>query len=391
MENIKNKDEKTCYGCSACKQICPQKCIDMVENERGFLIPIIDEKKCTKCGVCKIVCDNVNNESGNKVRKCFMAIINDKNILRNSTSGGIFSTFANYVLENNGAVYGCSWESLEAKHIRVQSEKELFKIRKSKYIQSDINNSFIRAKKDLLDNKMVLFSGTGCQISGLLAYLGRNYDNLITIEVACHGVPSPGLFREYIKYMEKKEKRKILNFEFRNKVKHKTGEHYMFEIMYDDGIKKYFYANEDPYYNSFLEGKILRKTCYNCKFKGNLRKSDITLSDFWGVEKVDRRFPAYNGVSAIIINTTKGEDLYNKINNTIKCKEIEFDDVVLENKSLIQGPKYELVVEYRLDDSGLFEKLSPNKSLKKFLKNKMPGNLKYFLKRMKWESLWRKF
>ena len=382
MKSVSDKNENQCYGCGLCAQICPKHCIKMVQDNRGFLVPEVDESKCIDCGACLKKCPYNQFEEFNSIKKCYAAITKDNEIIKQSTSGGIFFEISKKCLEKNGVVYGVGWNSLHINYLRITSVKELEKIMTSKYIQSEIKNTYIEVKQDLDSNKQVIFSGTACQISGLYSYLSKKYDNLLTIEVACHGVPSIGLFEKYIKWLENNANKKVVKYKFRNKNKHKTGEHYQLKIVYDDGTTEYRYSNEDPYYASFLAGKTLRKTCYSCMFKGSKRISDITLCDFWGIEKFDKKFPAYNGSSAVIINTNKGLDLFNSIKNNLLIKETTFQYICKKNTSLISSVSLDKSINYDIDDKQLIEKLVPKKCLKNRLKNIIPDKLKYFIKRL---------
>ena len=384
MASIGKVREKKCCGCGACFQICPKGAITMIENSRGFLVPKIDEDKCISCGLCLSVCPEINNLNFNKVLSAHAAISKDKDNLNISTSGGIFFHICRHILNNGGIVYGCAWNSkLSVEHIRVDNLEDLKKLHQSKYIQSNNNNTYLNVKNDLNAKKTVVYSGTACQIAGLKLFLKNDYDNLFTVEVICHGVPSPGLFRKYIQWLEKKYNKKIIKYSFRNKEKHKTGEHYMFSIIFEDHSKKFFYVNEDPYYSSFLSDKILRKCCYSCKYKSKDRISDFTLGDFWGIERYLKKFPARNGVSAVMINSDKAEKLFDQIKCDLVSQKVDIEYVFKGNKSLENSASVNNLVEYDLSDEELFNKLKPKFSFYNKLKNIMPGSLKYILKRLK--------
>ena len=384
MANIGKVEEENCCGCGACFQICPKGAITMVENNRGFLVPKIDEKKCISCGLCLSVCPEINKSDFNKVLSAYAAISKDKDNLNASTSGGIFFHICKYVLSNNGIVYGCAWNNkINVEHVRIDTLEDLKRLYQSKYIQSNNTNSYLKVKSDLNAKKLVIYSGTACQIAGLRLFLKKDYDNLFTVEVICHGVPSPGLFREYIYWLEKKFKKKIIKYAFRNKEKHKSGEHYMLSITFEDFSKKFIYANEDPYYSSFLNDKTLRKCCYSCKYKLKNRISDFTLGDFWGAEKYLKKFPAQNGVSAIMINSTKAEKLFNQIKNDLIFQKVDIDYVFKGNKSLENSASANNLFDYDLNDIRLFDKLKQKFSVYNKLKNIIPDKLKYTLKRLK--------
>lgn len=213
-------------------------------------------------------------------------------------------------------------------------------------------------------------------------FLGKEYENLYTVEIACHGVPSQGLYKKYRLWLENNKGKKIKQFSFRNKEKHKTGEHYMFSVLWEDNVKEFFFSNEDPYYDSFLNEKILRKTCYECKFKNKDRISDITLADFWGIERKYKKFPAQNGVSAVLINSSKGMKIFSEIGKELSIQEVEIEDIYIGNKSLIKSAKISNMMDYSITDIEM-DDIKPKFSIKKKIKNIVPNKMKYYLKRLK--------
>lgn len=383
MKNVNDKSEKKCVGCGACMQSCPKKCITMIENNRGFLTPKVDEEECIQCGLCLKKCPIEVDIQLNKPEKGYAAISNDEKAIKQSTSGGVFYVLAKYILKNEWSVYGAVWsEDGLVQHIKANEIDDLDKMRQSKYIQSNINNTYQEAKDDLKDGKIVLFSGTACQIAGLRVFLGKEYENLYTVEIACHGVPSQGLYKKYRLWLENNKGKKIKQFSFRNKEKHKTGEHYMFSVLWEDNVKEFFFSNEDPYYDSFLNEKILRKTCYECKFKNKDRISDITLADFWGIERKYKKFPAQNGVSAVLINSSKGMKIFSEIGKELSIQEVEIEDIYIGNKSLIKSAKISNMMDYSITDIEM-DDIKPKFSIKKKIKNIVPNKMKYYLKRLK--------
>ena len=209
--------KKECTGCAACVQACPKSCIKMSMDRNGFFYPEIDATTCVNCGRCQRICPN--NIAQNKYNADFyMGWHKDLNVLKRSSSGGAFTAIADYILDNGGVVYGASFDKTTRKvsHVAISSSTQLDEIRLSKYYQSSIGNAYKHVKEDL-NNKMVLFSGTACQIAGLYAYLGSKPDNLLTVDVLCHGVTSIKVIDKYISCKEKKYKKKIINFKFRLK------------------------------------------------------------------------------------------------------------------------------------------------------------------------------
>lgn len=386
MNNINVTIEDSCAGCGACAAICPKQCISMLENERGFFTPIVETAKCINCGMCRKACPELNSTDVRSVKKTYAAVIKDGKMLKRSTSGGMFGCMASLILKNGGIVYGCSWKSdFSAQHIKVDKIEDLYKIQQSKYVQSEVHQCFPDVKASLDDGKCVMFSGTACQIAGLYHYLNKEYSNLITVEVACHGVPSVGLFKKYISWIESKNNEKLISFQFRTKTKHKKGEHYMFCYTLSNGRVKYHYSNEDPYYGSFLEGRTLRDTCYHCKYKGEARIADILLCDFWGIEKEHPKFPAKYGTSAIVLYSEKGIKLFERICPIIIFEESDFNRIASHNKSLVQSAicdKKQRLQDINIDSDILFEELKPSVSIISRVKNILPESIKYFLKRI---------
>lgn len=312
---VDNKNEFECSGCTTCLNICPVNAITMKANKEGFLYPNVDEKKCINCGLCYKACPfsgkwYENNKNNEPIVYAFKN--NDNDTREKSTSGGFFSILAEYVISNKGVVYGASLENLVVKHIRVNNIHDISKLRGSKYVQSELNTIFKQVKKDLDSKKMVLFSGTPCQIAGLKAFLKKSYDNLITVDIVCHGVPSSRVFNDHILMIEKKYNKKVDNYRFRSKVKgwHEHTEAVLFE-------KENFEVYKDKYIQSFkflyAEHSIIRKSCTNCKFSNLKRVSDITLGDFWGIEKYYKKFDDNKGISLILINSAKGKETFNNV------------------------------------------------------------------------------
>ena len=338
MNDISILNKKNCTGCRMCEQLCPAKAIRMIENEEGFIEPYIDKEKCIKCGLCSSKCPQLNEVKSYyklKEAKPYAAKNKDEEEQMKSTSGGIFSVIANYVLENEGIVYGAAFnEKFEVEHIGIESKKDLHNLRGSKYVQSDTKNTYKDVKTNLEKGKMVLFSGTPCQVAGLNNYLERYYKNLITIDIVCHGVPSQKIFKKYIEWLEKNNKSKIKEYSFRDKQKFPWGGAIGATISFESGKKKYINSSLDPYYKSFLNAVNYRNVCYNCKYANYNRVGDITLMDYWGVEKIYPEFMDEKGVSAILINTEKGQNIINILKEKLYMIETSVDLIAKKNQNL---------------------------------------------------------
>lgn len=379
--------ENNCCGCGSCVQSCPKYCISMQENERGFLLPTVDKSLCVNCGLCVSSCPEKEQPEFYSVKKAFAAVAKDMPLLKKSTSGGVFGLLSLAVLKQGGVVYGCAWgDNFKAEHIRIDSAEDLHLIQQSKYLQSDTGKTFAFVKKDLLNDIKVLYSGTACQIAGLRKFLKKNYNNLITLEVACHGVPSPGLFRKYIEWIEQNTGKKVSDYQFRNKEKHRKGEHYKYCVTFDDESKKYGFSWEDAYYGSFLKGRTLRRTCYNCKYKNNERVADVMLSDYWGIEREHKDFPAQNGASAVVLCSDSAMDLFNSIKDALIFKETTFEQIIKHNHSLVQSSSVDENLQIKTintDLNDLFTSLKPKFDIKVRVKNLVPEKLKYFMKTLR--------
>lgn len=391
VENTKNIDlnnkHYNCTGCRACEQICPSGAIKMKEDDEGFIIPKVDKTKCTNCGLCVKICPQLNILNiKNTNQQVIAAKSKNDEIRAKSSSGGIFSILANYVIENGGIVYGAKFDKdLNLIQKGVYDKKELDALRGSKYIQSDTLNTYKEVKQNLINKKMVLYVGTPCQIAGLKSFIGVEYDNLITIDLICHGVPSQKLFSKYIKWIENKEKSKVLSYEFRNK--EKSGWGLTLKISFSDGKNKYINSNLDPYYKSFTESKTYRECCYSCKYANTNRVGDITIGDFWGIDKEIPEFYDDKGVSVIIINTNKGKEYFDKIGDNLLINNSTIEQVRKYNNNLNNPSQRNNIrnTSYLNLDNFNFEKYCKKNLLfkmepKDMLKNMIPYKVKKILK-----------
>ena len=260
--------------------------------------------------------------------------LNDK-IRLESSSGAVFSCLADYVIENQGIVYGVvmSEDCYFAEYKGITCKEEISKLRGSKYLQAKIGKTYREVKKNLMDGKLVLFSGTGCQINGLKYFLAENYDNLICVDVICHGVPSPALWKKYVRFQEERNRGKLVNINFRCKDKNwqEFGMKEMISLFSKKKIKqKYISKDVDSYMQMFLCNYCLRPSCYECVAK-NEKLSDITLADFWGIDTVLPGFNDKKGTSLLLIRTEKGKKFFNNIREQIRYKEVSYEDGVKKN------------------------------------------------------------
>lgn len=270
---IKITDKQNCCGCSACKSICPKHCITMQEDEEGFLYPQIDLDICIDCKLCEKVCPVQNILQGKGIESIYTICSKDRENLIESASGGSFIPLAEYVIDKGGVVFGAAYDNnMLLKHQYAESKHEIKKFRGSKYIQSDIDDSFNKVKLFLKKGRIVLFSGTPCQVQGLYNFLrNTNIDNLITLDFVCHGVPSPKVFKKYIKYIENKYKAKVKDYKFRTKKFGYTGCSYNYSYSFLSNGKRIWADNEDKYAQfmtkSFFAEMTSRPSCSKCAFK----------------------------------------------------------------------------------------------------------------------------
>lgn len=338
IENIKKTD---CCGCTGCKSICPQNAITMQPDEQGFLYPSIDEEKCNDCGLCFKVC-TASNSYKKKAIDCFAAKNKDAVVIANSSSGGVSNALAKLTIDNGGVVYGVAYDDeLNVVTMKAESYSELEKFYGSKYVQTDERDCFSNIYNDLKKNKNVLFFGTSCHVAGLLSFLEKkrcDVSGLITVDLICHGVPSPKLFREYISFIGGKEK--IKNVHFRNK-KDKSGSGlltapwrfgtYNCGLEYKNGKREVNSLKSRLYLNLFTSNNCLRPSCYQCQYIGEEKPADITIADYWGIEEAHPEMADNYGVSALIIHAGKGLEFLNS------CKDLEVIGSTIEKIARKQG------------------------------------------------------
>lgn len=397
-ELVKNPEE--CCGCGACSVCCPQSAITMAENAEGFLFPCIDESVCINCGKCIRVCGYKKAELKISDKKTYAAFANDVD-LKQSASGGVFSSLAQAVLDAKGVVFGCAmlYENgkLIPKHISVTEKKDLIKLKGSKYVQSDAACVFQEVKLYLQSQKIVMFSGTPCQIMGLKGYLQKEYDNLYTVEIVCHGVPSLKMFHDYIDYIENITKKHIINFKFRDKSQG-WKLHGKMVLEDENGIRteQYFEPEESSYYQMFLKSYTYRKNCYSCPFASEYRQGDITIGDYWCIDLVHPEYMIENdgkidegqGASCLITNNSQGEKLIEKYGQGIEIWKSSYEQASRYNAQLRQPSfrKNERAIVFELQKQGYKEiekwyqkKLAKIKFIRK-IRSMIPKWIKKFLR-----------
>ena len=331
---IRIVDKKKCCGCGACQLKCPKHCINMVEDKEGFSYPIVDMEKCVDCGLCEKVCQMICPYENKQPLASFAALSLNEDVRVHSSSGGIFFEIAKKVIsEKKGVVFGaCFDETWQVIIEGAETIEESKAFMGSKYVQAKVGDSYLKVENYLKNGRYVLYSGTPCLIAGLHHYLKWQYDNLLTVDVSCHGVPSPKVWNLYLSEMCKCIK-KINGVSFRDK---KEGwNKFHFQLSYDGLKGRYFISNQhwdNPYMKAFLFDLILRPSCSECTAKHGSSKSDLTIADFWGIEKVDATFDDDKGTSLVLANSEKGQNIINSLD--IQKKNVDYFSAIKFNNGL---------------------------------------------------------
>lgn len=338
------KDRVNCCGCEACVNICPKDALYMDVDEYGYLYPYKDTDSCINCNLCFNVCNfkkNVNYNLGEK--KAYAAVNKEKKQRIMSSSGGIFVKLAEYIIKQGGYVVGAAMtcgNDVETRHIIVNTLEDLKRLQGSKYVQSRIGKVYTDVLNLLKEGKLVLFSGTPCQVDGLRGFLRSDYSNLITVDIICHGVPNNKIFSDYLKY--KYHNSKIRSFSFRDR-KMGWGMTGSVELENGRGIKKIFFSPKNSsYFSFFLKGELYRENCYACPYASANRPGDITIGDYWGIdeEHPDFKNMINDAVSAVIANTAKGQEYIGLIIDMLDYTESSFERIAKHNSQLRQPTNY---------------------------------------------------
>lgn len=337
---IEIKDKKDCNGCQACGDICPRHCISFQVDNEGFWYPTVDKEACINCGLCERVCPQINigelkkkNQSKPRVFGCY-----NKNIVIrfDSTSGGIFSALANRMYKDGGYVGGAVFnEDWSVSNYISDNKKDLPRLRSSKYVQSNAEGLYKKIRRLLNDGNKVLVCGSPCQMAALRTYLGKDYENLIIVDFLCRATNSPKAYRKYLDWLEAKYESKIIYIKAKNK--DHGWRSLARKVVFENGEIYYGEGYDDPYRRGYHRNCYERPSCYDCKFKGLPRISDITLADFWGIEKVDPSMDKNLGTSLVFCNTEKGLNFFEKIKGKLECKEYALDQILPYNNDAIFG------------------------------------------------------
>lgn len=374
-----------CVGCYACFNICPESCIDMKQDEEGFLYPIIDDDKCSYCGLCLKKCPVINTQQENNFLEIFGCINKYEDTRKHSSSGGIFALLADLTLSYNGVVFGASFDNqFNVKHSS-SNEVTIKQLQGSKYVQSNIGKKYSEIENYLKDKKQVLFAGTPCQIAGLKSFLNKSYNNLICVDFICHGVGSPKIWQKYLNHHIHIAKSKIQTVNFRSKAK--GWKNFSLEIEFKNNSVYSKRHNKDPYMKLFLKNYNLRPACYHCAYKAINSLSDITLADFWGVNMSYPELNDNQGTSLVVIHNKKGMNIYQSISNQIISRKVNSAIVFRYNSSFYNSaPKpSDRDIFYKELNTNSINKLSHKycKTTKIEVIKKFIFNCKQFLLKMK--------
>ena len=359
-------DYEKCTGCGACVQRCPKRCISWTEREFGFRYPQIDKDACVNCGQCEKVCPIDKALEVSAEQKAYAAVHKDDEVLAKSTSGGAFTAIADAVFAQGGIVYGAAMlDGMQVKHIRTSGKDDFEGLRSSKYLQSDTGTTYQMVEQDLKQGKTVLYSGTPCQIDGLKNFLGKDYENLYTVDIVCHGVGSQAYFDKYMDYArERYGKIKALRFRSKEYAGWSCGGVVVVDT--SNCLKKIPYRDFDNYYYSyFLSGDIFRKSCYSCKYANTNRVGDFTLGDYWGVEALNLPLQTKNGCSLLLVNNRHAMLLLDEIESLDRV-ETTVEQAAHCNKQLNAPSK---LMDSRQNRIGEYESMSGQQIQKEYLKN----------------------
>ena len=319
---------KECFGCGACVDICPQKAVSMHEDYESFCYPVIDRHKCVDCGLCESVCPlkHIDFQSTNSVRS-YVGTHKTKDIMYESSSGGAFTAIYQVLIKDGFIIYGAKYlDRFKVAHGRAVTEDECKLFRKSKYVQSDTVGIFNLIEQDLINGNKVLFSGVSCQCAALISYLDMkriSKDNLLTINILCHGVPSQAIFDKYIKEEEEKEKSHVCKYSFKNKIpdKDKVNSRTAY-VEFANGHKYIRSRENDPFIRGYYSRLFYRPSCATCHFTRSERITDFTIADAWGIQKIKPNYSPIKGVSLILFNTERAKNYFNAIDNIMDLEEV---------------------------------------------------------------------
>lgn len=330
-----------CTGCTACYSVCPKHAIDMGADAEGFLHPVIAQERCISCGLCEAVCPvlhSIPDHNGQTV--AYAAICTQEDTRMQSTSGGVFTLLARWVIGQGGTVFGAAYDqNFSVHHCGITRVEDLKKLRTAKYSQSVLGDSFCQVRKLLKEGRYVLFSGTPCQIAGLQAYLKKPWERLILVDVICHGVPSPKVWEHYIAYRRNQDAPDSCVQAINLRSKETGWPGYSIRFAYENGTVYSAKNNEDPFLRGFVGDYYLRPSCYECGFKGISRSCDFTLADYWGVWNQLPEYHDGRGTSLVLLHSPKAHEIWTEIQSDLRCREQNPQEAVQENPSALTASR----------------------------------------------------
>lgn len=378
--------KEECTGCGVCVDCCPKGCISMHPDQNGFVLPVVDKNRCINCKLCEKVCPDFKvSEIGNLIRNCQYAINPDRAVTDHSTSGGVFYELAKHVIEDGGVVFGAAWtEKYQLRHICATTLDELKPLMGSKYVQSDCTGAYSAVKNYLTEGKRVLFTGTPCQVAGLKKFIGQDNENLLLVDILCHGVPSQKLFDQWIDEEEARNG-KIVSLKFRDKKKYGWQHCLTYETEKNDRrVRHDVLPAFNPFYHLFLAGYSLRDSCYQCSYACQERVGDITLGDYWGAA-ADKRISykeLQNGISLVMCNTEKGMEAVGGLGR-VTLQDCDLDNETRRNLPLQRAsrkPERREGILTTTSIEGMYRKTISSKALlKEKVKMILPRRAYYFV------------
>lgn len=377
-------DDDKCTACSACYNICRHHAINMLEDNHGELHPVIDNEKCILCGLCEKVCPELDNNQPTKYGKpdvyyCWLKSTEDR---KQSTSGGAGFAIANAIIKQGGHVWGAAYdENMEVCYIEADNIEDLRRIQKSKYVQSKVGDSFKVIKEELDRGEQVLFAGTSCHVKGLRSFLRKDYSNLLTVDLVCHGVPGHGVFRKYKEWLETRYNDKLVFFDFRPKEKDGQERVCRTKALFKNIGSKNIELKENGYFVGFQRNIFLRDNCYQCTCKGEERYADITIADFWGLGKIkpfNHNLQRPYGISMLALNSYKGKEFLKYIHDDFVIEKRSYKEASICNTQYYESSKPSTLKNKFWEE---WDKLTWDELTEKYFKYKIKDNILYCIKK----------
>lgn len=333
--------KEDCTGCTACASVCPKGSIAMAPDDNGFSFPVVDAGRCVSCGLCEKACPVLDSlPKSSREPRAYAAYSRDEVMRLDSSSGGIFTELAKHVLHQGGVVFGAAYnEAFEVVHICAEDEAGLAALRGAKYAQSDLNGIFAQVRRRADTGETVLFSGTPCQVAGLKGFLRREYENLVTVDFVCHGVPSPVAWSRYLRYRADQDNEGVMPATVNLRSKETGWSRYQYSnvLEYGNGRRHVASSQDSLYMKLFVDNCLSRVSCTNCRFKGYARCSDLTIGDFWGIWDIRPQMDDNRGTSVVIVQSAAGEALFDRIKERCIFQTVSLEEASAQNRSMLES------------------------------------------------------